>query len=98
MFLLSVLILIFGIALVMIGSTKIAKKDYDINVKLQPDVEKIIKETFDNYLSKNIDIEKKCQHNWKTIKSGKINRKNGGTGFYYDLQCKHCGEITTRET
>jgi hypothetical protein len=34
-----------------------------------------------------------CQHKWEIIDKGPTDRG----GIWYDLQCKHCGNIKTRK-
>lgn len=37
-----------------------------------------------------------CRHEWETIETGTLERRDIVVGHYYILRCKKRGEVTTR--
>lgn len=95
MIFLGLALFVLGLIMMILGSINIGKKQY--KVTFEQDVEKIISNTVNDFMSKNTKTI--CNHKWedKTIinlyREGKSAENSLPISRIYVQQCKHCGVI-----
>jgi hypothetical protein len=46
----------------------------------------------------NLIVGQFCHHRWEIVRTGPRTSWDGGSGVYYDMQCKKCGNVKCKNT